>query len=46
MSRKQSLVLGIDVEERTSWGIDSFTFNNLMIVLPNLNDKVKRAFID
>lgn len=34
MSLKQSLKLGEDIIERTSWGIDMCTAVNLMALLP------------
>jgi len=34
MSLKQQLVLGKDVEERTAWGMDSYTAFNLCTMRP------------
>jgi len=42
MSNKQSLRLGIDVEERVSWGMDTCTAVNFITVCPkdmDLNEK-------
>ena len=34
MSRKQQLILGNDVEERTAWGMDMYTAINLCMLRP------------
>lgn len=47
MSRKQSLVLGNDIVERISWGIDICTAVNLITVLPiEMNNQAKSDFIE
>lgn len=47
MSLKQSVVLGVDVEERTAWGIDLCTACNLLEVLPsNLPITERSKFIE
>lgn len=39
--------LGVDVEERFSWGIDLFTFRVLMDLLPlNFDEEYKRKFVE
>ena len=40
---KQRKILGSDVEERLSWGIDIYTRKNIFLVLPENKDEVEKS---
>jgi hypothetical protein len=47
MSLKQGLKLGVDIEERYSWGIDMCTALNLIFLLPqSIPLKLKSDFVE
>lgn len=47
MSLKQGLKLGVDIEERYSWGIDMCTALNLIYLLPqSIPLKLKSDFVE
>lgn len=44
IGRKQRKILGEDVEERLSWGIDIYTRKNIFWVLPDSRDEIDKKF--
>jgi hypothetical protein len=47
MSLNQALRLGIDIEEKISWGIDMCTAVNMIFLLPkNIPGKLQSEFIE
>ena len=47
MSLNQALKMGIDIEEKVSWGIDFATAVNLLYLLPkNIPSKLQSDFIE
>jgi len=47
MNKRMPLKLGVDVIEKYAWGIDLYTYRNILDLLPNnFNEVIKSDFIE